>query len=141
MTDLENEHGPAMLSGLTGIGDQMFGALGAPDRRRGLPDPGEMRKNMDDAQHIRHADIKYIEARTYDLSKDADVAQYCKDREWVMVGMAMSTHALLHHEKKFVPDINPPRWIAHMEWVELILTERVVPTITTTKERENEATQ
>lgn len=124
-----------MLSGLTGMGDQMFSALGMPDRRKGLPDPGEMRKHMDDAQHIRSADIKYVEARTYDLSKKEDVTQYCKDREWIMIGMAMSTHYLLHHDKQFVKDMDPPRWIAHIEWVELVLTERVVPTLTTTKER------
>jgi hypothetical protein len=38
----------------------------------------------------------------------------------------MQTHNLIHHEKKFVGELNPPRWIAHMEWMEFELTETAV---------------
>lgn len=133
-----SKYGPAMLSGLTGVGDSMFSALGGPDPRKSLPDPKEMLARMDAAQHIRYSELKNFTVRTYDLSLPDDIAQYCKDREWVMVGMSMATHALIQHEKQFVATLDPPRWMAHMEWMEFTLTEKAVPTIGNDEENDDE---
>lgn len=130
-----DEMGPSMLSGLMGVGDAMFGALGAPDKYKLVPDPSEMKQRMADAQYVRRADLKCIEVRTYDLSDEKDALQYCKDREWLLVGMSMNTHYMLHHEKQFVRDMNPPRWVAHMEWAEFELKEQAVPTVGTPQEQ------
>jgi hypothetical protein len=116
----------AMLSGLSSVGDSMFAGLGSPDKYKLVPDPNEMRARMDAAQVVRRADLKCVMVRSYDLSEEKDALQYCKDREWILMGMAMSTHRLVHHDKQFVEGMNPPRWIAHMEWMEFELTETPV---------------
>lgn len=118
-----------MLSGLLGMGDAMFSHLGGVTRSDLLPDPKEMSDAADQAQFVRKSDVRAVCVRTYDLSKEEDEVQYCKDREWLFMGLPMKTHALIHHEKKFVAELNPPRWFAHMEWVEFELTQTAVPTI------------
>ena len=128
-----------MLAGLTGgVGDMMFEALGRPDPHKMTPDPHEMRQKMDQAEFVRHADLKFIETRTYNLNDPDDRNQYNKDRQWLWVGASMNTHYLLHHEKRFVETTNPPGWIAHMEWAELQLTEQRVEPIAS-QEPANEA--
>lgn len=124
----------AMLSGFGSVGDAMFESLGKPDRTKLLPDPNEMRRKMDAAQFIRRADVKCIQAFTYDLSNPDDRQRYCIHREHLYIGTAMSTHVLLQYERKLVPDFNPPRTVVFMEWMELELKETAVQPVPSSDE-------
>lgn len=126
-----------MLSGLMGIGDTMFQSLGEPNKYKLMPDPEEMKRRMDEAQHVRRAELKCVETRTYDLSDTTQTLQYCKDREYLLVGMAMNTHMLLNYDKQFVATASPPRWMAHMEWAEFELKQTDVPPIRSAEEQEH----
>jgi len=116
----------SMLTGHGGPGDSMWEALGTPDPHKMTPDPNEMQAKMAAAQYVRHADLVAIESRIYDLSDEQETTQYCKDREYLFVGVSMNTHFLLDHDKQFINDPDKPRWVVHMEWAVFELTEDAV---------------
>lgn len=123
------DNGESMLSGMMSLGDSMFNSLGTPDKYKLVPDPEEMAAKMASAQVVRKADLCGITARSYDLSDEQQVEQYQKDREWVLMGMSMGTHYLMDQDKQFIATMEPPRWIAHMEWAEFKLVEKPVEPI------------
>jgi len=108
------------------VGPSMFDTLGRGVPSLFAPDPDEMAAQMDRLRVRRSAMLRAVRVCTYDLSDPAEREQYQLDVEHLLIGQRIRTHVLLAKpELQFVAggETRPPRYIAHLQWIEFELQE------------------
>lgn len=96
-------------------GASMFSRFGTSGME---PEASDLRQSMERAFSTEGVYIRQYVSRLYNLSNAANLLQYERDMELLLIGMEAQTHQLMVRNQYVVPDNNPPRAVVYMEWVE-----------------------
>jgi hypothetical protein len=98
---------------------------GLPSMQRdGEPTPEEMEKAAEAVRFSKVVKVQDIHVETYDFSKKKDVEAYRKKYVELYQKASLSQVLITVNERQFINDINNPRWVLHLEWIEYALQKK-----------------
>jgi hypothetical protein len=98
---------------------------GLPSMQRdGEPTPEEMEKAAEAVRFSKVVKVQDIHVETYDFSDKKQVQAYRKKYVELYELASLSKVLITVNERQFINDIQNPRWVLHLEWIEYALQKK-----------------
>lgn len=92
---------------------------GLPSMQRdGEPTPEDMEKAAEAVRFSKVVKVQNIHVKTFDFSDAKQVEEYQKTYLKLYQQASESKVLITVNERQFINDINNPRWVLHLEWIE-----------------------